>query len=141
MEDNNELRSTHAAIKQHADKINVHNQHAEIHQIEEEEIEAIQGRDDGYEEENFNLVAKVLCKKELNFKTIKASLMGMWGQPEGVAITEVGRNQVLISFQNRSKGFQVWRGGHWSIKGNLFNMHVSEKLTYGFKCMESPSHA
>ncbi|MED6195604.1 hypothetical protein PIB30_039477 [Stylosanthes scabra] len=63
------------------------------HPIEGEEIEAVQGMDDGYEEENFNLVAKVLSDKELTFKTIKASLMG------NTSVLEVSHRDMELWFQ------------------------------------------
>ncbi|MED6223463.1 hypothetical protein PIB30_074172 [Stylosanthes scabra] len=73
-------------------------------------------------EENFNLVAKVISDRELTCRTIKAALMGIWGHPKGVMITDVGMNKVLISFQDRSKGIQMWKGGPWNIRGYLVNM-------------------
>ncbi|RYR39747.1 hypothetical protein Ahy_A09g045333 [Arachis hypogaea] len=44
------------------------------------------------------------------------------GNLEGVAILDIGRNKVLISFKDTSKGIQIRKRGHWSIRGNLVNL-------------------
>ncbi|MED6209996.1 hypothetical protein PIB30_059899 [Stylosanthes scabra] len=49
--------------------------------------------------------------------------MGIWGHPKGVNISDVGLNKVLISFEDSIKGFRLWRGGPWNIRGYLLNMH------------------
>ncbi|MED6208558.1 hypothetical protein PIB30_046359 [Stylosanthes scabra] len=78
------------------------------HPIEGDEIVVQQVKHDGYNEDNLNLVAKVISDKEFTFRSIKAALMGMRGNPKGVNISDVARNVVLISFQDFGKGFQLW---------------------------------
>ncbi|MED6212717.1 hypothetical protein PIB30_086269 [Stylosanthes scabra] len=63
------------------------------HPIEGEVIIVEQGIQDGFIEDNMNLVAKVISDKELTFKTIKVALMGFWGYPNGVSIVDVGVNK------------------------------------------------
>ncbi|XP_072076776.1 uncharacterized protein At4g02000-like [Arachis hypogaea] len=48
--------------------------------------------------------------------------MGIWGNPKGVTISEVGRNKILISFKDEKKGNQMLKNGPWNIKGNLLNL-------------------
>ncbi|MED6226482.1 hypothetical protein PIB30_104211, partial [Stylosanthes scabra] len=61
----------------------------------------------GYILNNFNIVGKVITRRELSFTLIRANLMGIWGNPKNIAIIEVGRNKVLISFSDHEKGRQV----------------------------------
>ncbi|MED6180731.1 hypothetical protein PIB30_012880 [Stylosanthes scabra] len=104
--------------------------HSELHAMEEMNAHPIEGdeivveqvKQDGYNEDNLNLVAKVISDKEIMFRTTKSVLMGIWGNLKGVNISDVARNTVLISFQDFSKGFKLWMGGPWSIKGCLVNM-------------------
>ncbi|MED6189468.1 hypothetical protein PIB30_096249 [Stylosanthes scabra] len=79
---------------------------------------------EGFDATNLNFVGKVLTDKELNFPTIKAALMGMWGNPRGVAISEVARNKVLVSFRDHHKGMEMMKRGPWSIKGHLLNLQI-----------------
>ncbi|RYR57613.1 uncharacterized protein At4g02000-like [Arachis hypogaea] len=80
--------------------------------------------DESFIEGNLNMVGKIISDKEVSFNTCKAALLGIWGNPEGVAITEVGRNKVLISFRDASKSVQIRKGGPWSIRGNLVNLQM-----------------
>ncbi|QHO06028.1 uncharacterized protein DS421_14g451100 [Arachis hypogaea] len=50
--------------------------------------------------------------------------MGMWDNPEGVAVDEVGINRMLFSFKDKRRGLQVLRGGPWCIKGFLLNLKL-----------------
>ncbi|MED6220437.1 hypothetical protein PIB30_044851 [Stylosanthes scabra] len=87
------------------------------HPVEGKTIINDQAGHEGYMEGNLNLVAQVISDKELKFKIIKNAIMDIWGQPKGVNIIDVGRNKVVISFQDSSKGFKLWRG-------YLINMHT-----------------
>ncbi|RYR04844.1 hypothetical protein Ahy_B06g084640 isoform A [Arachis hypogaea] len=80
--------------------------------------------DESFIEGNLNMVEKIISDKEVSFNTCKAALLGIWGNPEGVAISEVGRNKFLISFRNASKGVQIRKGRPWSIRGNLVNLQI-----------------
>ncbi|MED6159357.1 hypothetical protein PIB30_041593 [Stylosanthes scabra] len=98
-------------------------ENSNAHPIEGKEIIIEQGNYDGFTEQNLHFVAKIISDKELSFRTIKAALMGIWGRPKGVSITDVGVNKVLISFQDQIKGLQFSKGSPWSIRGCLVNMH------------------
>ncbi|RYR12055.1 hypothetical protein Ahy_B04g069574 [Arachis hypogaea] len=80
--------------------------------------------DDSFASKNLNMVGKILSDKEVSFSTCKAALLGIWGHPQGVAISDVGRNKVLISFKDARKGIQIRNGGPWSIRGNLLNLQI-----------------
>ncbi|RYR64625.1 hypothetical protein Ahy_A03g010694 [Arachis hypogaea] len=67
--------------------------------------------DASFAAENLNLVGKILSNKEVSFSTCRAALLGIWGHPEGVTISDVGRNKVLISFKDVRKGIQIRNGG------------------------------
>ncbi|RYR47522.1 hypothetical protein Ahy_A07g033454 [Arachis hypogaea] len=80
--------------------------------------------DDSFAAENFNLVGKILSDKEVSFNTCRAALLGIWGHPEGVAISDVGRNKLFISFKDVRKGIQIRNGGPWSVRGHLLNLQI-----------------
>ncbi|RYQ90864.1 hypothetical protein Ahy_B09g096825 [Arachis hypogaea] len=71
-----------------------------------------------------NLVGKVITNKELAFKTIKNTLIGVWGNPEGMSISEVDKNKVLVSFKNKMKGLQILKGGPWNVRGHILNLQM-----------------
>ncbi|RYQ92086.1 hypothetical protein Ahy_B09g098224 [Arachis hypogaea] len=80
--------------------------------------------DESFIEGNLNMVGKIISDKEVSFNTCKAALLGIWENPEGVTISEVGRNKFLISFRDASKGVQIRKAGPWSIRGNLVNLQI-----------------
>ncbi|XP_072087292.1 uncharacterized protein At4g02000-like [Arachis hypogaea] len=80
--------------------------------------------DDSFAAENFNLVGKFLSDKEVTFNTCRATLLGIWGHPEGVAISDVGRNKLLISFKDVRKGIQIRNGEPWSVRGHILNLQI-----------------
>ncbi|MED6224413.1 hypothetical protein PIB30_083724 [Stylosanthes scabra] len=71
---------------------------------------------------NYNLVGKIVSDKEYNFSSIRAGLMGIWGNPAGVMISDVDRNKVLISFRDHVKGRQILDKGPWTFRGQLLNL-------------------
>ncbi|RYR51272.1 hypothetical protein Ahy_A06g026296 [Arachis hypogaea] len=71
--------------------------------------------DGGFAAENFNLVGKILSDKEVSFNSCKAAILGIRGHPEGVAISDVGRNKLLISVKDVQKGIQIRNGWPWSV--------------------------
>ncbi|MED6143958.1 hypothetical protein PIB30_010911 [Stylosanthes scabra] len=79
---------------------------------------------EGIDIDNLNLVGKLLTKKEISYNTIRAAIMGMWGNPQGVAISEVGKNKILISFRDHYHGMEMMKKGPWSIKGHLLNLQI-----------------
>ncbi|RYR24698.1 hypothetical protein Ahy_B02g058211 [Arachis hypogaea] len=70
------------------------------------------------------MVRKIFSDKEFNFNTCKTVLLGIWGHPDGVAISDVGRNKMLIIFKDVRKGIQIRNGGLWSIRENLLNLQI-----------------
>ncbi|RYQ84613.1 hypothetical protein Ahy_B10g104050 [Arachis hypogaea] len=74
--------------------------------------------------DSINLVGQIISSKEVPFRSSKNAIMGIWRNPEGVSISEVGRNKVLISFKDMWRGLQTLKGGPWSIKGHLLNLQL-----------------
>ncbi|KAL4276949.1 hypothetical protein AHAS_Ahas20G0258300 [Arachis hypogaea] len=52
----------------------------------------------------------------------------MWGNPTDVSISEVGRNEALISVKDNNKGKRFLDSGPWNIKGNLLNLQTVTDL-------------
>ncbi|RYR12840.1 hypothetical protein Ahy_B04g070161 isoform B [Arachis hypogaea] len=75
----------------------------------------------GFKTDCVNIVEKVISDKEINFKACKNALMGMWGNPQGVAITEISLKKMLFSFKDRRKGLQILQNSPWNMRGNLIN--------------------
>ncbi|RYR56981.1 hypothetical protein Ahy_A05g022721 isoform B [Arachis hypogaea] len=48
----------------------------------------------------------------------------MWGNPPGVAVTEIGSKKILFSFKDRKKGLQILQNGPWNVRGNLINLRL-----------------
>ncbi|RYR31547.1 hypothetical protein Ahy_B01g056354 [Arachis hypogaea] len=71
-----------------------------------------------------NLVGKIISNKELPFKIIKNTLLGIWGNPEGISISAVERNKILVSIKDMGKGLQILNGRPWSIRGQIFNLQI-----------------
>ncbi|RYR58245.1 hypothetical protein Ahy_A05g023904 [Arachis hypogaea] len=92
--------------------------------IEGKVISINPAEDDSFEAENLNLVGKILSDREVSFNTCRAALLGIWGHPEGIAISDVGRNKLLISFKDVRKGIQIRNGGPWSVRGHLLNLQI-----------------
>ncbi|RYR37124.1 hypothetical protein Ahy_A09g042058 [Arachis hypogaea] len=97
---------------------------AEDKSIERDVVRLNPEYDESFIEGNLNMVGKILSDKEVSFNTCKAALLKIWENSEGVAISEVGRNKVLVSFTDASKGVQIRKGGLWSIRENLLNLQT-----------------
>ncbi|RYQ85951.1 hypothetical protein Ahy_B10g105597 [Arachis hypogaea] len=82
----------------------------------------------GFKPNCFNLIGRIITDKELKFRAIKNSILGMWGNPKDVSISEVGRNKVLISFKDSKLGMRFLRNGPWNVRGNLMNL---QRWLYG----------
>ncbi|XP_016179513.2 uncharacterized protein LOC107622115 [Arachis ipaensis] len=82
----------------------------------------------GFQDDCVNLIRKIITNKEINYKTIKNSLMGMWGNLKNVAISEVGRNKVLVSFKDKRTGNRIIKNGPWNVKRHLMNL---QRWLYG----------
>ncbi|MED6217874.1 hypothetical protein PIB30_021671 [Stylosanthes scabra] len=70
----------------------------------------------------YNLVGRVITNKEMNFKSLKAALLGIWGNPIGVSILEAGKNGIIVSFKDRRRGIQVLKNSPWYVKRQLLNL-------------------
>ncbi|MED6174238.1 hypothetical protein PIB30_067207 [Stylosanthes scabra] len=90
--------------------------------IEGKVIDIDQEKAPGYAPDYYNLVGTVITDKVVNFKVIKNSLLGMWGNPSGTAINDAGKNRFSVSFQEMEKGLHVLNNGLWNIKGSLLNL-------------------
>ncbi|QHO18034.1 uncharacterized protein DS421_10g317100 [Arachis hypogaea] len=82
----------------------------------------------GFKANSFNLIGKIITDRELKYKAIKNSILGMWGNPKDVTISEVGRNKILISFKDSRTGNRFLRNGPWNVKGHLMNL---QRWLYG----------
>ncbi|RYR00320.1 hypothetical protein Ahy_B07g088445 [Arachis hypogaea] len=65
----------------------------------------------GYKKECLNVVGKIISDKEISFKTCKNALLGMWRNPQGVAVTDIGLKKMLFSFKDRRRGLQIMQNG------------------------------
>ncbi|MED6152898.1 hypothetical protein PIB30_096373 [Stylosanthes scabra] len=79
--------------------------------------------DQGFNLNNFNLVGKIISDKEFGLSSIKSGLMEIWGNPNGV-----GRNTILINFNDHEKGKQILNRGPWSCRGHLINLNLWTRL-------------
>ncbi|KAL4299789.1 hypothetical protein AHAS_Ahas17G0136000 [Arachis hypogaea] len=64
----------------------------------------------GFKEDCLNLIEKFITEKEMNLKACRNTIMGIWGNPVGLAISEIGRNMLLLSFKDKNKGKKVLNG-------------------------------
>ncbi|RYQ79888.1 hypothetical protein Ahy_Scaffold1g106660 isoform A [Arachis hypogaea] len=78
----------------------------------------------GYKRDCLNIVGKVISDKEINIKAYKNALLGIWGNPQDVAITDIGSKKLLFSFKERKKGLQIMQNGPWNVKGNMVNLRL-----------------
>ncbi|RYR35234.1 uncharacterized protein At4g02000-like [Arachis hypogaea] len=76
----------------------------------------------GYKKDCLNVVGKLISDKEMSFKTCKNALLGMWENPQGVAVTDIGRKKILLSFKDRKKGLQIIQNGPWNV--NMINLKL-----------------
>ncbi|MED6155023.1 hypothetical protein PIB30_001705 [Stylosanthes scabra] len=67
----------------------------------------------------YNLVGNVIANKEMNFKAMKATLLGIWGNPSGVSILNARKNGVIVSFKDKGKGIQILKSSPWKIGREL----------------------
>ncbi|MED6222911.1 hypothetical protein PIB30_069016, partial [Stylosanthes scabra] len=65
----------------------------------------------------YNLVGKIIANKEINFKSAKFALLGIWGNPNGISILEAGRKKIIASFKEEGRGIQILKNSPWCIKG------------------------
>ncbi|RYR27025.1 hypothetical protein Ahy_B02g061350 [Arachis hypogaea] len=91
----------------------------------------------GYKRDCLNVVGKVISEKEINFKTYKNTLLGMWENPQEVAVTDIGSKKLLFSFKDKKRGLQIMQNGPWNVKGNMVNLKLWREGESVFECMVS----
>ncbi|RYQ82931.1 hypothetical protein Ahy_B10g101521 [Arachis hypogaea] len=87
----------------------------------------------GYKKDCLNVVGKVISDKKIKFKTYKNALLGMWENPQGVAVTDIGWKKMLFSFKDRKKGLQIMQNGPWSVKENMVNLRLWREGEFVFE--------
>ncbi|RYR63324.1 hypothetical protein Ahy_A04g021132 [Arachis hypogaea] len=95
-----------------------------LESIEGKLISFNKGGEFGYKVDCINLVEKIITKKEISFKMCKNTLLGMWENPQGVAVTDIGRKKLLFSFTDIKKGLQIIQNDPWNIRGILINLQL-----------------
>ncbi|RYR49362.1 hypothetical protein Ahy_A07g035841 [Arachis hypogaea] len=78
----------------------------------------------GYKKDCLNMVGKIISEKEVSFKICKNALLGMWDNPQGVAVTDIGQKKMLFSFKDRKRGLRIIQNGPWNVRGNLVNLRL-----------------
>ncbi|RYR45944.1 hypothetical protein Ahy_A07g031713 [Arachis hypogaea] len=59
----------------------------------------------------FNLIGRIITNKKLKFRAIKNSILGMWGNPKDVSISE-----------DSKLGMRFLQNDPWNVRGNLLNL-------------------
>ncbi|KAL4365999.1 hypothetical protein AHAS_Ahas07G0162200 [Arachis hypogaea] len=49
-------------------------------------------------------------------------MLGIWGNPKDMSISEMKRNKVLINFKDSRMGMRFLNNDPWNIRGNLLNL-------------------
>ncbi|RYR23366.1 hypothetical protein Ahy_B03g068602 [Arachis hypogaea] len=78
----------------------------------------------GYKKDCLNIVGKIISDKEISFKACKNALLGMWGNPQGVTVIDIGSKKMVFSFKDRKKELQIMQNGPWNIRGNMVNLRL-----------------
>ncbi|RYR66983.1 hypothetical protein Ahy_A03g013194 [Arachis hypogaea] len=60
-----------------------------------------------FKEDCLNFIGKFITEKEMNLKACRNAILGIWGNPVGLVISEIGRNMLLFSFKDKKKGKQA----------------------------------
>lgn len=69
------------------------------------------------------LIGFLVSDKLVNFKAIKAILLGVWDFGSKIQITYLGRNKFAVSYQNEGDKDRVLEACSWAIKGH-FNSKI-----------------
>ncbi|MED6172481.1 hypothetical protein PIB30_050465 [Stylosanthes scabra] len=76
----------------------------EMEESEEDTVITINNSESKYFKPHcYNLVGKVITHKVMNFKALKTALQGIWGNPDGFSILEIGTNGIIASFKDRGR--------------------------------------
>ncbi|RYR45123.1 hypothetical protein Ahy_A07g030984 [Arachis hypogaea] len=50
--------------------------------------------------------------------------LGMWKNPQGVAVTDIGSKKMLFSFKDRRRGLQIMQNGPWNVRRNMVKLRL-----------------
>lgn len=65
------------------------------------------------------LIGFLVSDKWINFKAIKAIMLGVWDFGSKIQITYLDRNKFAVSFQNEGDKNGVLEAYSWAIKGHI----------------------
>ncbi|RYR06305.1 hypothetical protein Ahy_B06g086056 [Arachis hypogaea] len=68
------------------------------------------------------LVGRVLTEKVLNTVTVRKTILNMWGDPQGLVITNAGSNSFILNFKSQEEARRVYEGGPWRIEGHMLSL-------------------
>ncbi|MED6184251.1 hypothetical protein PIB30_045645 [Stylosanthes scabra] len=86
---------------------------------------------EGIDVDNLNMVGKVLTDKEISYNSIRAAIMGMWGNLDGVVISDVAKNKIWNGVESiyavRHNFMHLWVQMH-GVPLSYMNKLTAEKL-------------
>ncbi|RYR45337.1 hypothetical protein Ahy_A07g031175 [Arachis hypogaea] len=68
------------------------------------------------------LVGRVLTEKVLNMVTVRKTIFNMWGDPQGLVITNAGPNSFILNFKSQEEARRAYEGGPWRIEGHMLSL-------------------
>ncbi|RYR39726.1 hypothetical protein Ahy_A09g045311 [Arachis hypogaea] len=68
------------------------------------------------------LVGRVLTGKVLNTITVHKTILNMWGDPQGLVITNAGPNSFILNFKSQEEARRAYEGGPWRIEGHMLSL-------------------
>ncbi|QHO43955.1 uncharacterized protein DS421_5g167110 [Arachis hypogaea] len=68
------------------------------------------------------LVGRVLTDKILNTVTVRKTICNMWGDPQGLVITNAGQNCFILNFKCQEEAKRAHEGGPWRIEGHMLSL-------------------
>ncbi|RYR38529.1 hypothetical protein Ahy_A09g043573 [Arachis hypogaea] len=71
---------------------------------------------------NQKLVGRVLTEKVLNTVTVRKTIFNMWGDPQGLVITNAGPNSFILNFKSQEEARRAYEGGPWRIEGHMLSL-------------------
>ncbi|RYR72171.1 hypothetical protein Ahy_A02g006382 [Arachis hypogaea] len=71
---------------------------------------------------NQKLVGRVLTEKVLNTVIVRKTILNMWGDPQGLVITNAGPNSFILNFKSQEEARRAYEGGPWRIEGHMLSL-------------------
>ncbi|RYQ82410.1 uncharacterized protein LOC107619984 [Arachis ipaensis] len=71
---------------------------------------------------NQKLVGKVLTSKNLNATTVKKFIDKMWGNPQGLVISNTGTESYIFNFSNQEDAKRIYNDGPWRVLGHMLSL-------------------